>query len=73
MLGAKNKDYRGFYVNFCINCINHWTNNQGWPKYLKPQEIAEMLEGGATPRYVLCPDCKKEVHRVTQNTKHSTR
>jgi hypothetical protein len=72
MLGALNKDYRKYYVNYCQPCKRHWANDQGYPKYLTPRETAEMINGRASARYALCPDCKGGKDAKT-NTKHSAR
>jgi hypothetical protein len=45
-------------------------NDQGWPKTLTPQEVAEMLDNGATFRHRTCYWCKEEI-RVPPHTVHS--
>lgn len=55
----KDAKWKGYFLNFCTCCISAWRNDQGYPKYLTTNEVAEMLDGGATIRHVFCPDCRR--------------
>ena len=60
-----------WYLCYCKKCNRFWYNDQGWPKFLYPDEVIMFINARKPQgRFTACPMCREG--SCSPNAKEST-